>query len=507
MVSRDPARASGASPEAGPSGEDGLWRAVFEGIAEPVYVLDSASGDLVHANRAALEALGYELDELTGQPFEQIYVDEMGAHGPKALLERALEEGETEAAMSLHERKDGTTFPVELTARTVEHGGKRLIVAVASDVSDWESDRIELQATKDRYRRLVELSPEPILVHDGETILYVNPACLELVGAEDASELVGEGLRTFVSPDDWASARKRIEAVLNGGDPPPLAKLTAHRLDGGEIRVELRGARIDYEGTPAVQVAMRDVTARDEVEAQLEAYAAELEAKNAALEQSNQHLQDFAYIISHDLREPLRMVKSYVELLARRYEGELDEAAHEFIHYAVDGAERMEGLIRGLLEFSRVQSRGKPFKPTDLEGVLEDAMANLTMQLEETGAKITHDPLPTLLGDRGQLVQVFQNLLHNAVKFRGTEPPRVNISAERVEDGWEIAFQDNGIGIEPKQQARIFQLFQRLHAPDEYEGIGMGLSICERIAERHGGSITLESEPGNGSTFKLFIPD
>ena len=231
-----------------------------------------------------------------------------------------------------------------------------------------------------------------------------------------------------------------------------------------------------------------------------------LKAQSQELTRSNEELQHFAYVASHDLQEPLRMVSSYVQLLARRYKGKLDADADDFIAYAVDGAQRMQKLINGLLAYSRVNTRGGAFEPANCEDILKRTLDDLRLTLEEVGAEVTHDPLPTLTADASQLGQVFQNLIANAIKFRGEAPPRVHVSAEQKDGAWEFAVRDNGIGIEPQYADRIFVIFERLHTREEYPGTGIGLSVCKRIVERHGGRIWVESAPGEGATFCFTIP-
>ena len=235
----------------------------------------------------------------------------------------------------------------------------------------------------------------------------------------------------------------------------------------------------------------------------------------AELERSNQELEQFAYVASHDLQEPLRMVSSYTQLLARRYQGQLDADADDFIAYAVDGANRMQRLIQDLLAWSRVGTRGQPLEPTGCNSVLDEARAILSPGIEESNALVTNDDLPTVMADEAQLVQLFQNLIGNAIKFRGEEPPRVHISAQHLppspgEDRgggeWLFSVRDNGIGIDPQYQERIFVIFQRLHGREEYPGSGIGLAICKRIVERHGGRIWVESELGEGTTFYFTMP-
>lgn len=228
--------------------------------------------------------------------------------------------------------------------------------------------------------------------------------------------------------------------------------------------------------------------------------------RTAELARSNAELEQFAYVASHDLQEPLRMVSSYVQLLQRRYHGKLDTDADDFIGFASEGAVRMQKLINDLLAFSRVGTRGKTFEPVQLEAVVAQALENLQISIREKEATVTHDPLPMVHGDAGQLTQLFQNLIDNAMKFSGDQPPRVHISAVTEPDYCTCRVQDNGIGIAPEYQSKLFMLFQRLHTRRDYPGTGIGLAICKRIVERHGGRIWIESKPNEGSAFIFHIP-
>ena len=224
------------------------------------------------------------------------------------------------------------------------------------------------------------------------------------------------------------------------------------------------------------------------------------------LTRSNDELEQFAFVASHDLQEPLRMVASYTELLGRRYCGELDAKADEYIAFAVDGAKRMQQLIHDLLAYSRLGTRGDQTELRDAGPLFEQAVRALQVAIRESGARVTCDPLPTVPCDPTQLAQVFQNLIGNAVKFRREKPPRVHVHAEAKQDTWLFSVRDNGMGIEPRFADRIFEVFQRLHGRDEYPGTGIGLAICKRIVERHGGRIWVESTLGAGSTFRFTIP-
>jgi signal transduction histidine kinase len=234
--------------------------------------------------------------------------------------------------------------------------------------------------------------------------------------------------------------------------------------------------------------------------------ARKLARRTEEMERSNKDLQQFAYVASHDLQEPLRMVSSYVQLLQRRYQGKLDADADDFIGFAVDGATRMQHLIQGLLSYSRINTHGNPPSPTDVGEVLEQVTTNLRLAIDESNARITHESVPVVEADATQLVQLFQNLIANAIKFCSALPPQIHISAEKEDPYWVFSIRDNGIGLDPEFADRIFAIFQRLHSRKDYPGTGIGLAICKRIVERHGGTIWVTSAPGEGSTFCFTLP-
>jgi light-regulated signal transduction histidine kinase (bacteriophytochrome) len=243
----------------------------------------------------------------------------------------------------------------------------------------------------------------------------------------------------------------------------------------------------------------RDISGRKKMEEELKETLKKLKTSNSELEQ-------YAYVASHDLQEPLRMITSFLQLLQRRYAGQLDSEADEFIEFAVDGANRMQDLIKDLLAYSRVTSKGKEFKEIKMEETLEQALVNLKVSIEENDAFITHDPLPIIYGDSSQMIQLLQNLIGNAIKYRSEESPQIHISAQKEHKQWLFSVKDNGIGIDPQYADRIFKIFQRLHKRDEFEGTGIGLAIAQKIVHRHGGEIWAESELGKGSTLDFTLP-
>jgi len=250
------------------------------------------------------------------------------------------------------------------------------------------------------------------------------------------------------------------------------------------------------------------ITANKQLQGEItERKQAEVEIKqfNIELNRSNEDLEQFAYVASHDLQEPLRMISSYTQLLERRYKDKLDEDANDFINFAVDGANRMQKLINDLLDFSRVKTRGELFKEVDSHAMLGSALSNLRVLIAETNTLVTNDNLPKISADKSQFVRIFQNLIDNAIKFHRKESPRIHVSAQEKEDEWLFSVRDNGIGIDKQFQERIFTIFQTLHGKEEYPGTGIGLAICKRIVQRHGGKIWFESEQGKETTFYFTI--
>jgi light-regulated signal transduction histidine kinase (bacteriophytochrome) len=275
----------------------------------------------------------------------------------------------------------------------------------------------------------------------------------------------------------------------------------SHRKDGTFVWVSMNAQAVRGEdgGILFIEGSAQDITDRKRAEE-------EVREKSEELARSNKELEQFAYVASHDLQEPLRMVTSYVQLLAKRYQGKLDRDANEFIEFAVDGAIWMHRLINDLLAYSRVGTQGKALAPTDSEIVFGEVLSNLRVAIEEKGATVIHEPLPKVMADDVQLGQLFQNLVGNAIKFHQEEAPQVHVSAHQSNGEWVFSVRDNGIGIDPKFKELIFVIFQRLHGKGEYPGTGIGLAVCKKIVERHGGRIWVESEPGRGAAFYFTIP-
>ncbi len=372
------------------------------------------------------------------------------------------------------------------------------ISSIARDITESVKAKEALRLSNIYNRSLIEASLDPLVTigHDGK-ITDVNTST-ELVTGYSRDELIGTDFTDYFTEPE--KAKKGYQEVFKEGFVSDYALEIQHR--NGRITPVLYNASVykDESGEViGVFAAARDITERKKAEEILKLKLEELARSNAELEQ-------FAYVSSHDLQEPLRMISSYLQLLQRRYQGNLDEKADKYIYFAVDGASRMQNLINDLLEFSRVTTRGREPEPTDCEFVLNQVLSNLELYIKENKATVSHDPLPEVMADNTQLAQVFQNLIINGIKFHSEEAPKIHISAEKKANEWLFSVQDNGIGIDPQYSEKIFEVFKRLHKKEEYPGTGIGLAICKKIVERHGGRIWVESELGKGSTFYFTLP-
>ena len=348
-------------------------------------------------------------------------------------------------------------------------------------------------------RSLIEASFDPLITiaPDGK-ITDVNRATEEALGLSRQELVQTDFCEYFTEPD---KARTGYLRIFQEGWIQDYELELRHRT--GRTKPALCNASVYRNETGAVAgafAAVRDISERKRAEEALARYAADLKRSNSELEQ-------FAYFASHDLQEPLRAIASFTQMLAQRYRGRLDADADDFIGLVVDGVRRMQALIRDLLAYSRVGTRGHAWEPTDCIEVLETVLADLAKSIQETGGTITHDPLPVIRADTTQLSQLFLNLIGNSLKFHGPAPPRIHVAASRFEDGWRFSVRDNGIGIAPEYAEEIFGMFSRLHGSAEYPGTGIGLALVKKIVERRGGRVWVESELGHGATFYFTAPD
>jgi len=487
--SREPQlRAVEVHPRSLPRREtDAHWREIVEICPDFIAIID-LDGAFRYVNTPFITALGYSQEELVGR----LSVDLIHPGDLPALYEQWGASDLVEHSNFRFRRADGTWIDAEMNRRTLRNkqGKATGFIVVARDVT-------ERRRADERFRVLCENSPIGLYIAQDGVFVYVNPQFEQYTGYS-AAEILGARPLQLVVEEDRQGVRDKAVKMLKGESSGEYEFRIVNKA--GHTRwIRETVVSTEYNGRRATLGNYIDITERKNAEAKQEETLAELA-------RSNEELEQFAYVASHDLQEPLRMVSSFTQLLGQRYRGKLDADADEFMDYMLDGAGRMQGLINDLLAYSRVGRRGKPFEPADLNDICSRALANLQTAIDESGVTITVDQLPRLVVDQTQMGQLFQNLVGNAVKFRGEAAPKVRVACRREEDTWHFVVADNGIGIDPQYLERIFVIFQRLHGKAEYPGTGIGLAICKKIVERHGGRIWVESEPGKGSRFHFTIP-
>jgi len=364
----------------------------------------------------------------------------------------------------------------------------------------------DLTASEDKYKTLFYKSPLPKWIYDENTLrfLEVNDKAIEMYGFT-RPEFLSMTLKDIRPVEDIPELMEEIEDVRKHPEVYRGAQWRHIRKSGEVVDVLVNGHTIEFEGRKARMVAIIDITERRQHEKQLRSLNLDLAKRANELSASNAELERFAYIASHDLQEPLRMVSSFLQLLQKRYGGQLDTKADQYIHYAVDGAERMKALIMDLLEYSRVGTAREGFGKVDVNTVLTEVSDVFHERISTAHASVDIGPMPCVWGDKVQVTQLFQNLLSNALKYHSDQPPAIVIRAKEEPNFWQFSIEDNGIGIESQFFDKIFIIFQRLHNKSEYSGTGIGLAICKKIVERHGGKIWVESVPQKGSTFYFTI--
>ncbi len=536
-----------------------MYRALVENGPNAVAV--NVGTNRVFVNRAYLELQGLsDPSQVVGKPLDEFVVPE----DRDMVKARTLARQRGDPAPSVYDyrirRANGEVRTVQTCARATTYKGAPASLAIIRDMTDRRQTEKALRESEAIQRRLAQESE--VLARIGRIIVSsVNPEAVFEEFASEVSRLLAFDRLVVLSVGDDGSSRGWVYEATG---PNPIVRpsktidvsesilgevmrtrkgvivqgktfdemearyaclgrlrelgiqssievplITRNEVVGGmTIRSFIAEAYTDRDMTVAERIAQQiaGAIANEQLYTDLKKAKHVLEEQKAALARSNAELEQFAYVASHDLQEPLRMVSSYVQLLARRYQGKLDSEADEFIAYAVDGANRMQTLLNHLLKYSRVGTQGKPFETVSAVTALQYALDNLKVAIDESGAQVTWDQLPTVLADDTQLVQLLQNLVGNSIKFRGPEPPRVHIAAVDRGMEWEFTVQDNGIGMAPEHLDRIFLIFQRLHTKTEYPGSGIGLAICKKIVERHGGRIWVTSQPGKGATFHFTIP-
>lgn len=477
-------------------GEEQL-RLIIEAAPSGMIMVDR-HGKIVLVNSQIENLFGYDRSELLGQAVEILvphssrdqhpgYRDSFFSD-PKA---RAMGVGRD--LYGLH--KDGRKISVEIGLNPVIMEGEQLVVASIVDIT-------ERKRAEDRFRLVIEAAPSGMLMVDrAGKIVLVNSQIERLFGY-DRSELLAQSVELLVPQ----ASREKHPGFRESFFADPTARamgigrdLFGLRKDGTQVPVEIGLNPLFSQGERFVLASVVDISERKRAEELLR-------EKVTELQRSNEDLQQFAYVCSHDLQEPLRVIANYTQLIAKRYQGSLDDKGNQFFGFIVDATKRMQGLINDLLLYSRVQTRQQEFRDANCTEAVRAALANLKVAVQETGAQVEFGDLPTVKADVLQLTQLFQNLLSNAIKFRSGEAPRIQIAATKEGSNWRFIVRDNGLGLDMKYADRIFVIFQRLHSKEAYPGSGIGLAICKKIVERHGGSIWAESELGKGTTFEFTLP-
>jgi PAS domain S-box-containing protein len=496
-VQRDNSR-RGLAEEALRDSEE-KYRLLLDGVQDyAIFMLDQ-QGRVASWNVGAERIKGYKADEIIAQNFSRFYLQSDIDQGkPKVELQIAAASGRCEAEQ-WRVRKDGSRFWANVVITAVRNSSGSLL-----GFSEISRDISERKETEAKYRGLLEAAPDAMVVvnQDGEIVLLNLQAEKQFGYHRD--ELVGQKVKNVI-PEGFAErliadgTRTAVEAMAQ--QIGTGIELYGRRKDGSDFPIEIMLSPLEGAGGILVTAAIRDISVRKVEEKHLAEMVQELK-------RSNDELGQFAYVASHDLQEPLRMVASYTQLLAKRYKGRLDSDADVFIAYAVDGSNRMQSLIQDLLAYSRAGAAVQALHAISSENALKEALMNLRATIEENGAIVTHDSLPAITTDDRLLAQVFQNLVGNAIKYRSAEAPQVHVSAAKNGGKeWIFSVRDNGMGIDPQYFERIFILFQRLHGRETFAGTGIGLAICKKMLERLGGRIWVESQPEKGSTFYFALPE
>ncbi len=451
-------------------------------------ILVDSDGSILDASPSAERTYGYPHREFCALNVRDLRAPEAQAD-IHVQMAKARESGLSFETM--HRRRDGSQFPVEVRSASVAADGETALLSVVTDISVRRAHEEELAAFALRNKALMLATSEGVHVLDAKgRLVEANAVFRDMLGytqAESGSLEVTDWAIQFTSVQ---VLQKIAQLMETNGEFETVFRCK----DGTLLDAHIVATSIVLGGQPYLYASARDVT-------QARALKRTLAERTIDLERSNEDLQRFAYVASHDLQEPLRMVASFTALLQKRYKGRLDSDADEYIEFAVDGARRMQVLIDELLDYARVGTRQVPLAETDLTVVLERVLRTMAPSIAECGATVSVDDMPTILCDASQVGRVFQNLIANALKFCADEPPEVSVGVQTVAGERIFSITDNGPGIEPQHFERIFAIFERLGSPGDVTGTGMGLAMCKRIVERHRGRIWVESQPGEGSTF------
>ena len=455
-----------------------------------------AKGVYTYASPKIKDLLGYEAAELLGKTPFDLMPEEEAEKIRKIFNEKVFNKEQIYGLENVNRHKDGHLVVLETNGIPILDQKGKLIGyrGIDRDITERKKAEEALKKSEELYRTFINSTTDIVFVKDEQLRnIIVNKGFLESLGVDEEKVIGKTDFELLPEPVAERCKQTDVQALESGNVVISEEQTGEKVFETRKFRVKLGDNKFGVGGY------IRDITERKRAEVELKKMTDELARSNADLKQ-------FAFAASHDLQEPLNVIAGYVKLLACRYKGKLDTDANDFIDYIVDGVKRMQVLIKDLLAYSQVGTKGKDFKPANCSLVVGLAIANLQRAIEESGAVVTYDDFPTIMADFSQLSRLFQNLIGNAIKFRSEEIPKVHVSAELKGNEWVFSVQDNGIGMDTKNAERIFVIFQRLHTREEYPGTGMGLAICKKIVERHGGRIWVESKLGNGSTFYFTIP-
>ena len=457
------------------------FRILFDQAPDAIVVMSADTGRIVAFNESAHRNLGYTREELANLSLADIEAQQ-SAGDMKRYLNTILEKKGSHVFNTRHRTINGDIRDIRVTARCMTIGNRQVIQSIWTDLTEQCRMVTLLQESEKRFRNLISRMADGILVLDSaNTILLSNQAAADLLG-KSSNEMLRSRFEHQVSGD------RAIEITLPSAGGPPRV-------------VELLGAGTTWQGQKASILSLRDITELKHLQGKLQSIVKDLA-------RSNKDLEQFAYVASHDLQEPLRKIMFFGDYIINRCADNLNEKGQDYLGRMVNAADRMSMLIASLLEFSRIATRDQNFEPVDLQQVAGQVLSDLQVRIDETGARIEVGELPEIEADRIQVSQLLQNLLQNALKFvRDDEAPLIQVDSCSKGDGMvEISVKDNGIGFDVKHRKQIFKPFKRLHYRGQYTGVGIGLAVCEKIAARHGGTITAASEPGRGSTFTVTLP-
>lgn len=502
------------------------YRQIFKNNLAVMLVIDPENGDIIDANQAANKFYGYPPEQMTEMKISDLNISDKNS--VMQYMQKAVSK-EKNIFQFKHRLSNGEIREVKVYSSLIHQKNKDYLHSIIYDMTAQKKAESALVESEKLFRMIFDQSPIGTLIvsTDCEPV-KINPYFLKMLGYSK-DEMMSMKFSEYIPPEDLKKSRKEFKSLISGEKSEFGIEIRFIHKTGDVLWGKLSASSIkDRLNNPThILLRVEDVSNRREMEKlvkqrtdKLANFDKILNVSNEDhedaemkllkviedLEVSNKELEEFAYVSSHDLKEPLRMITSFLQLLKRKYKSELDEDANDYIDFAVDGAKRMDMVIEDLLDYSRIGRYNIKFEYINSSDILDDVVTNLKTSIEKYGAVITYDDLPVIYANKSQMVQLFQNLISNSIKYHGDEDPKIHISSELFDDTYLFSVKDNGIGMEEKYLDKIFTIFQRLHTRDEYDGTGIGLAISKKILHRHGGKIWAESEPGKGTTLFFTLP-